>query len=126
MEVKTYKAVCERSDGWWAISVPGVRGAHTQARRLDQAETMAREVIAGLLDVPEDSFAVEVIPQMTGELSAAVEEMVMSRAAAEQAQKDAHAAAARAARIATERMPLRDAGKILGISYQRVHQLLEN
>lgn len=59
-EHPTYTAVCERSGSWWAVSVPELRGVHTQARRLDQAETMAREAIALLLEFPEDSFTVVV------------------------------------------------------------------
>lgn len=56
----TYTAVAERSEGWWAVHVPEVAGARTQARRLEQIEPMAREVIALLLDTDEDSFALEV------------------------------------------------------------------
>lgn len=65
----TYTAVAERSEGWWAVHVPEVAGARTQARRLEQIEPMAREVIALLLDTDEDSFALEVdvrLPQLLG------------------------------------------------------------
>lgn len=56
----TYTAVCVRSGGWWAISVPQINGVHSQARRLDQVRATAREAIALMLDVPADSFDVEV------------------------------------------------------------------
>src|SRR5690242_11280287 len=33
---KTYTVLARRSGGWWAISVPELKGVHSQARRLDQ------------------------------------------------------------------------------------------
>ena len=62
VEIKTakgrplYTARCERSGRWWAVHVPEINGVRTQARRLDQVEAMARDAIAGALDVPPDSF----------------------------------------------------------------------
>jgi predicted RNase H-like HicB family nuclease len=48
---KVYSARAQRDGKWWAISVKGLPGALSQVRRLDQAEHMAREVIALVLDV---------------------------------------------------------------------------
>lgn len=56
----SYTARCVRSGKWWAIEVPEVRGAHSQARRLDQVEAQARDAVALLLDVPPDSFDMDV------------------------------------------------------------------
>lgn len=56
----TYIAVCRPSDGLWAISVPEIKGLHTQARRRDQAEDMAREAIALMLAVDPAGIQVEV------------------------------------------------------------------
>lgn len=50
---KTYTAVCQRSQGWWAIRFPEVPGAFSQARRLGQVERMVR-------DRPHDRPAVEI------------------------------------------------------------------
>ena len=55
----TYRFTAERSHQWWAIISPDVTGAATQARRLDQAEPMAREVISLLLEVPEDDIDID-------------------------------------------------------------------
>jgi predicted RNase H-like HicB family nuclease len=46
------------------MSVPEIKGLHSQARRLDQVEDMARDAIALMLDVPAESFAVEVRPEL--------------------------------------------------------------
>jgi hypothetical protein len=55
-------ARANREGKLWAISVKGLPGALSRVRRLDQTEAMAREVIALVLDVPEDSFDVVVAP----------------------------------------------------------------
>ena len=60
MGMTTYSAVCRRSAKWWAISVPKVKGVHTQARRLDQAAAVAREAIALVLDVDPATVQVRV------------------------------------------------------------------
>ena len=65
MDRTLYTARAQRDGNWWTISVAGLPGALTQVRRLDQAEAMTREVIALVLDVPEDSFDVQVVPDLT-------------------------------------------------------------
>ncbi|MDG4771697.1 type II toxin-antitoxin system HicB family antitoxin [Solwaraspora sp. WMMD792] len=59
MEVTTYSVVCRRVGNWWAISVPELKGVHTQARRLDQVAAMAREAIALLLGIEPVSVALD-------------------------------------------------------------------
>jgi len=66
---KTYTVAVHRSRGWWAIGVPELKGVHSQARRLDQVDGMAREAIALFLDVPPDSFEVAVEPEVPHEVS---------------------------------------------------------
>lgn len=69
-----YNALCTREGNWWAIDVPGVPGVHTQAKRLDQAEAMARDAVALMLEVPPDSFDVEVTPVLDAAVDKALEE----------------------------------------------------
>lgn len=47
-----YRVNVERAGSWWAISVPDLPGVFSQARRRDEVEDMARDVIALYLDVP--------------------------------------------------------------------------
>ena len=56
----TYTVNAERSGAWWAITVAELPGVFSQARRLDQIESMARDAIALWLDSPKDSFDVTV------------------------------------------------------------------
>jgi predicted RNase H-like HicB family nuclease len=85
VEVKTCIASCQRSGSWWSISVPEIKGLHSHARRLDQVEGMARDAIAPMLDVPAESFAVEVRPEFPPAAARAVE----ARRAAKDAAKEA-------------------------------------
>lgn len=45
---------------WWAIDVPAVPGAYSQAADLEHVEPMARDALALLLDVAADELAVDV------------------------------------------------------------------
>ena len=65
---KTYTARCRRAGDWWAISVPELRGVHTQARRLEKVEAMVRDAIALFLDVPQDSFDITIEPVLPRDL----------------------------------------------------------
>ena len=69
---RTYTAVCRRVGDWWAVDVPGIRGLHTQARRLDQVEAMTRDAIALLKSVAPSSFDVQVEPLLEGDVEQTV------------------------------------------------------
>jgi predicted RNase H-like HicB family nuclease len=124
-ERKTYTVTATRSDQWWALECPEVRGFASQARRLDQAEAMAREAIGLLLDVPEDSFDVTVITDLgEDELTDQVAEVRELRVQADQFQKLARLATAETvASVLARRIPMRDASAMLGVSHQRIQQL---
>jgi predicted RNase H-like HicB family nuclease len=90
----TYRVTAARSGRWWAIEVPELRGVHSQARRLDQVEFIARAAIALMLDLPEVAFDLTIEPDLTslGALQAAIEEALQAREAAELAQNRASTA----------------------------------
>jgi len=121
----TYTARTTRSGNWWAIQISELDGVFSQARRLEQVEDMARDAIAATLDVAPDSFAVTVVPELPAKVQAILDELRASRAAAEVASEAASMKAREAARILHEEgMPLRDVGRVLGVSHQRAHQLV--
>jgi predicted RNase H-like HicB family nuclease len=120
----TYRAIARRTGGWWAIEVPDVPGVFTQARRLDQVDAMVRDVIAAMLDVATDSFDISVDPVLEGDVAKAVAQARRRREEARKADERAQAAA-RDALVTLERQGLsvRDVGKLLGVSPQRVSQI---
>jgi predicted RNase H-like HicB family nuclease len=120
-----YDAFAHREGAWWAVEVPAVPGVFTQARRIDGVEMMARDAIAGVLDVDPGSFDIEVIIRMRPDWQAATEELAAVRAEAEAAEARASAKLREvAASLIAAGLPTRDVGAVLGISHQRVSQLL--
>ena len=127
MTRKTYTARCQRSGDWWAISVPELKGVHTQARRLEKAEAMARDAIALFLDVAADSFDLRIEPVLPRDLQKKVGRARKVRYEAEVLQREASSASAEVAAelVRTAHMTVRDAGRVLGLSHQRITQLLK-
>lgn len=123
----SYTAECHRAGDWWGVSVPSVPGVFTQARRLDQIEDMARDAIATMLGVPPRSFDVDVAWEVPGGLGSDVETARILRERADHAQRDAGVAARAVAAKLLQRghLTIRDIGTLLGMSHQRVSQLLE-
>jgi len=122
-----YTADVERSGRWWAITVPELRGVHTQSRTLDGVEPMVREAIAVFLDVGEDTFDVEVREALEPEVERVVREAILARSAAFEQQRTASAKARAAVMVLRHRgLPQRDIGRLLKLSHQRVAQLLDS
>lgn len=87
---------------------------------------MAREAIALILDVPEDSFDVVVEPQIgtLGDLGRAIEDALRARQAAEEAQEASSTAMRHAvSEVRSAGYSARDAGMLLGVSNQRISQI---
>jgi predicted RNase H-like HicB family nuclease len=122
----TYKVSAVRSGRWWAIEVPELHGVFSQARRLDQVESMAREAIGLMLQVPEDSFDVVVEPNLNslGGVGHAVEAALRERERANAAQDTASTAMRHAvSEIRSSGYTSRDAGMLLRVSNQRISQI---
>lgn len=126
MKRKTYTARCQRAEDWWAISVPELRGVQTQARRLDKVEATVRDAIALFLDVPQDSFDIRIEPVLPRDLQNKVGRVRKVREKVEVLQRQAATDSAEVAADLVRRahLTVRDAGRVLGLSHQRVAQLL--
>ena len=131
MALTTYDLECVRSGDWWAVEVPQVPGVHTQARRLDQVSAMARDAIALMLDVPPDSFDVTLGGvHLTPEKEPTPLEVQLRQVVSARQQIEAHLGqvAAQTRDMAEQLVgcgfTLRDTGQLLGMSHQRVAQLL--
>ncbi len=124
-EQKTYDVTTWREEGWWVIDIPTLNLA-SQARRLDQVEVMARDAVATWLDISPDSVAVKISPKFDEELTKRLVALRAERERAEQAQARATAEARQLAMsLHNEGLKVRDIGHMLGVSYQRAQQLIQ-
>jgi predicted RNase H-like HicB family nuclease len=123
--MKTYVVRAERSGDWWALEVPELPGVFSQARRLDQAEGMARDAIATMLDVAPDSFEVDLLAVLDDETTAVLDDLTRAKEDLTQARQRAVGATQKAVKVLTRRdgLTVRDAGRVLGLSHQRVAQV---
>ena len=123
--MKTYSATVERDDKWWMVHVPEIGGL-TQARSLAEAEKMARSLIAVSLDVDPDAFDVKLTVDVGSvDVTAEVRLIVALRERAANEEREASARAkALAKRLAGEGVTVRDIGAVLGVTFQRAHQLV--
>ncbi|GAA3794120.1 HicB family toxin-antitoxin system [Cellulomonas soli] len=123
-----YTATAAREGRWWAITVPGVDGV-TQTRRLGDAADMARELVAVTLGVPLEDVVVEVTVTAVDDIDVAgdaarIRSDRQKAAALEVSAADGARSLAR--RLVDADVPLRDVGRILGVSHQRAHQLVHS
>lgn len=124
MEVMgVYHARVDRDGRFWRVYVPEIDRV-TQARHLREVEEMARDLVAVMDDVEPDAFELVV----TYRLPTSVEEHLARAKELRQESDRARAEAAAESRAAVHELvdaglPLRDIGRLLDLSYQRVHQL---
>jgi predicted RNase H-like HicB family nuclease len=119
-------AVCERSGDWWAVSVPEVEGAFTQAKRLDQVPEMVADAVELLTGTPAVAVSVTVEARVPG--TSAAEELKAAAQLEEQV-RELLLAATTHRQLALKHykeagLSTRDIGVLAGISYQRVSQIL--
>ncbi len=122
----TYRVEAVRSGKWWAISVPSLSGVFSQAKRLDQIEETVREAIAMMLDSDEiDVGPIEVDVTPPAPVVDLLEQLHSSMSVAHEATEAAADARREAAKILREEgLPIRDVGVLLGVSHQRISQIL--
>ncbi|GAA5118327.1 hypothetical protein [Haloechinothrix salitolerans] len=121
-----YTVTAKRWARGWELHIDGV--GVTQSRSLAGAESMAREYIAFALDIDaENSFDVDVVPELDAELAQeirAAREQV--RVAARQQQEAAAQQRDVAKKLSGTGLTGREIAAVLGMSPQRVSQLLSD
>lgn len=127
----TYKAGFRRDEtGVWIAELAEPRGVHSWGRTLEQARRGLREALAAWLD--DDAAASRAVLQEHVELPRDVSGIVAAartqRAKAERVQADAQRALREAASalVNVQHLSIRDAADVLGVSHQRVHQVLSD
>ena len=122
----SYRVVIERDEtGVWLARVPSVPGCHTYGRTLEQVRRRIREALELWIDDARQAdlrFEVRLPSAIRNELRLARS----SRDRSMRAKKKASDVVAGAARDLTQKagLSLRDAAELLGVSHQRVQQLL--
>lgn len=122
---KAYTVTAERGAGQWWVLECAELGAVSQVRRLSDAEEEMREALAYLADAPADSFDIDVRPIVSEGAIALMVAAAEHRTRASTEQKlaaDALRAAARA--MHEEGLTYRDVAVVMGLSYQRIAQLV--
>ena len=122
--MSTYTARCEREGKWWVVyvDVAGVQRA-TQVRRLDHVEENVREILDLYgVDTSEVMIIIDIlVPGAQEEVARAL----ALRQRLDEASRDAAAATSAAAKtLVAQGLSLRDAGAVLGVSFQRIQQLV--
>jgi len=126
VEVKTYRVIYKRDKtGAWIARAPGVPGAHSYGRTIEQARERIREAL-GLWVANSDRAELVDDIRLPAKLRVSVRKARVARKRADTVQAKAQTSAASAARQLTGelRLSLRDAGEVLGLSRQRVQQLV--
>lgn len=116
-----------RSDHHWVVTSEEYPHVCTQARLLASAGEFHRASLAAAVGVPEWAVTAMVYPELpthVHELLELWEKLQELARGYNHAAAKAHQAIARA--LASEHHSLRDIGTILGVSFQRAHQLLTN
>ena len=124
--MKTYNVVYERDEaGWWVATVADVAGCHSQGRSIEQTRSRIQEALE--LALPEGRrFRI----QETMKLPARARQVLARREAAQKQLAEDEARARELTRRAVATLvrdlslSVRDAGALLGMSHQRVQQLV--
>jgi predicted RNase H-like HicB family nuclease len=122
---RNFVAVYEHDadDNVWLVHIKGVEGCQTYGRTIRQAGSRIREALAAWLDREPDTLVIT--PEMPRDIAVLASAVSQARMEAEQAGTTAQESTVSAVRQLTDMgLSRRDAADLLGISHQRVQQLL--
>lgn len=121
-----YTSRAHKEGRWWIVQNDQAPGAISQVTRLDQAADAQREAIAFVEGVEASSVEVKVRVSISPDIDREVEEATALRAEAkEREQRAAEKRRGVALLLEAQGYTMRDIGVVLGVSYQRVHQLTQ-
>jgi DNA-directed RNA polymerase specialized sigma24 family protein len=123
--MKTYDVTCKWDDaGVWVVTVPAVRGAITQCRRLDQVTDQVGEVIELMTGEQPGDYVLRVEWDVPGELGEVAHRAEGLRRDAQAVVEQADEATRQAvARLREAGFSYRDIGAMTGVSHQRAQQI---
>jgi DNA-directed RNA polymerase specialized sigma24 family protein len=123
--VKTFDVEVHREGNYWVAEVLGVRGGATETRRLANLDAEVTDLLSGLLDLDPDQIRLRrhlhLTPGAMKMLEAYAEariELEEARQRYDRVQRDA------VHELRAADLSLRDSAELLGVSFQRVQQLV--
>ena len=120
-----YTATARRDGQWWVVQCDQLPAAISQVRRLDRAAETHREAIAFVAGVAEADVEVDVSPVVFEPVASQLRRVAELCETASGAEREARTLWSASARSLHESgMTVRDIGTVLGVSYQRAHQLV--
>jgi len=122
----SYRVDVIRSGQWWAIEVPELPGVFSQVRRIDQVDEAVKEAIAMMTDADEADVSIDVEVESGSDIEALLATLKQSSSAAEAA-REQEAADRRHVieQLRSKGLPNRDVATLIGLSHQRVAQILK-
>ena len=120
-----YTAKYERDEeGWWIVELKEVQGCRSDALTIKEARKRIREALSLFVDDAETAEIVDDV-RLPAPAKRSLRQVEAARRKASEAQGVAKEATTKVARLLTKDLGLsvRDAGELLGLSYQRVQQL---
>lgn len=124
MGMRRYTVRAERRGRWWSLQAVEAPGAISQVVRLDQADRI-REAIAFVEMIPAEEIEIDVMPVLPPGVTEQVDAARrLRREARETSTRATHELRLAARALADAGLTLRDIGTVLGVSYQRAHQLV--
>jgi hypothetical protein len=117
-----------RPDGrWWYVEIDGLDAGYGQARRLAEVPTAAREIISVNTGGKPDDIDVDVIIKVPGGLQMLLDDANRKDAEARDTAKSAAALRREAARSLVDGgLSQKDASQVLGVTPQRLNQLIKS
>jgi predicted RNase H-like HicB family nuclease len=112
-------------DGWWLATVEGVQGCLTQGRTISQTRRRIREALSLFVDHADTAKLIDNI-QLSGKVQQTLKQFnaVRDRANKEMIRLQDLAHKTVTILIEGTDMSMRDAAELLGLSHQRIHQIL--
>lgn len=122
----SYAVDVSRDGRFWLIHVPGVE-RYTQGRKLSEVREMAQDLVEIMTGEPADQIQLDVRITLPNDITERLDRAAELREQAAQAQGAAARELREAAHELRERgLTLREIGEVLGLSYQRAHQLVSD
>lgn len=127
MSERVFVVHAERApEGQWGLTVPEVPGAVSLVSRLSHAEQHIREAISWVAELPKDSFTVQVVVKLDGDVGKELAETVELAAHAERLGREAAERKRRlVGHLRASGMSGADIAAVLDVSPQRVSQLIK-